>query len=266
MTGEYYTCCIVISGLDCFYNCLFRDSSEYNTMPFGFMDSKELAKFLGDDARRIDKLAQRGNIPCQRINGNYRFNRAEITEWLQQQFGGFAHGDLKIMDAGMSSHRNVEDQLVVTPLLKSAGIDLMLPARTKRSVLKEMVNLAMATELLYDPDTLEAELVAREDMCSTAFEDGVAVPHPRRPQQYIIVDPILVFGRTSTSIAFGARDGSMTDLFFMVCADNDQHHLHILARLSRMFHHKGFLDQLRDAESEREILAILHDTEIAVLK
>ncbi len=235
-------------------------------MPFGYMDSKELAKFLGDDARRIDKLAQRGTIPCQRINGAYRFNRAEITEWLQQQFSGFAHGDLKIMDAGMSSHRNVEDQLVVSSMISPGGIDLALPARTRRSVLKELVKLAMATEKLYDPDTLEAELVEREDLCSTAFEEGVAVPHPRRPQEYIIAEPILVFGRTSTSIAFGAKDGRMTDLFFMICTDNDQHHLHLLARLCRMFHHKGFLESLRQAETEKEVQTILHDTEIAVLK
>ena len=235
-------------------------------MPFGFMDSKELAKFLGDDSRRIDKLAQRGTIPCQRINGMYRFNRAEITEWLQQQFGGFAHGDLKTMDTGMSIHRNVEDQLVVSPMLKATGIDMALPARTKRSVLKELVKLAVNTELLYDPETLESELVLREDMGSTAFDDGIAVPHPRRPQQYIIAEPILVFGRTSTSIAFGARDGRMTDLFFMLCMDNDQHHLHALARLSRLFQYKGFLESLREAETAAEIMSLVHDAEVAVLK
>lgn len=234
-------------------------------MPFGFMDSKELARFLGDDARRIDKMAQRGTIPCQRINGTYRFNRAEITEWLQQKFGGFAHGDLKILDAGMSSHRNVQDQPIVTPLLEVNGINLSLPARTKRSVLKELVNLAEATGLLYDPETLEAELVSREEMCSTAMEDGLAIPHPRRPQQYIIAEPILVFGRPSTSIAFGAPDGKMSDLFFMVCTDDDQHHLHILARLCRICHQKGVLDALREADYPDEVISIIRDAESTVL-
>ncbi|MBN2842327.1 MAG: PTS sugar transporter subunit IIA, partial [Sedimentisphaerales bacterium] len=235
-------------------------------MPFGFMDSKELARFLGDDARRIDKLAQRGSIPCQKVNGVFRFNRAEITVWLQQQFSGLAHGALKVMDDGMSSHRNVESQLIVSPMLRKSGIALSLPARTKRSVLKELVKLASETELLYDSETLEEELVMREDISSTALEDGFAIPHPRRPQQYIIAEPILVFGRTLSSIAFGASDGSMSDLFFMVCSNDDQHHLHILARLCRLFCHKGFGDSLREAESEAEILGIIEETERAVLK
>ena len=234
-------------------------------MPFGFMDSKELARFLGDDSRRIEKLAQRGSIPAQRVGGVFRFNRAEITEWLQQQFGGMAHGDLKVIDDGISSHRNVESQLVVTHMLREDGIDLFLPARTKRSVLKELTRLAVNTELLYDPDTLEEELVAREELCSTAMENGLAIPHPRRPQQYIIAEPILVFGRTSTGIAFGAPDGRTSDLFFMTCADDDRHHLHILARLCRIFHDNNINEALREAETEKEVIQIIHDAEVKVV-
>ena len=124
-------------------------------MPYGDIDLNELAKLLGLDSRHLQRMAQRGEIPTRKVAGNLRFNRTEINQWLKQQMGSMAYNKLSDMDAGMTEQRqtNIEDN-IITPLLRPETICLELPARTKNSVLKELVILADKTELLYDKNAL----------------------------------------------------------------------------------------------------------------
>lgn len=236
-------------------------------MPYGYMTLQEVARFLGTDTRRTEKMAQRGQIPCQKVGGNLRFNRAEITEWLQQHMPTLGHEKLAEMDAGIAAHRQTSpDQLMITPHLHHDGICIDFPARTKNSVLKELVILAEKTEKIYDPDALLETLKKREELCSTALEGGIAIPHPRRPQPYIIDHSILVVARTSQGIGYGAPDGRLTDLFFMTCSTDDHHHLHILARLCRMLHDEDFVNALRHATDNDQILTLMLQREQDVIK
>ena len=53
----------------------------------------------------------------------------------------------------------------------------------------------------------------------------------------------------------------MTDLFFLVCCQDQKTHLRVLARLSRLFLRPDFLDQLRSAESPAEARAVIRAAE-----
>jgi len=231
-------------------------------MPYGFMNLQELAGFLGIDQRQAERMAQRGEIPCQKIGGTLRFNRAEITEWLQQRMGAMPRGKLADMDAGITSHRQTDPkEMVITPMLRLESISANLPARTKNSVLKEMVVLADKTQLLHDSELLLETLNEREELCSTAMEGGIAIPHPRRPQPYLMAESIFVIARTSQGIGYGGPDGGLTDLFFMICCTDDRHHLHTLARLCQMLHDDNFVTKLRHAENEEEMLDLMQQRE-----
>ena len=80
-------------------------------MPHSYMNIQALAKFLGIDLRRAERMAQRGQIPGQKVGGQLRFNRAEITEWMQQQMGTLKNEHLEEMDSKISAHRQLEDEL-----------------------------------------------------------------------------------------------------------------------------------------------------------
>ncbi len=235
-------------------------------MPHSMMNLPELACFLGIDRRRVERMAQRGQIPCQKVGGQLRFNRAEITEWLQQQVGTFEKGHLADMDAGITAQRQTSpDNPIITDLLHPDAISVNLAARTKNSVLKELVALAGETELLYDADSLLEALSKREDLCSTALEEGLAIPHPRRPLPYAVAAPIIVVAQTTAGIGFGAPDGGLTDLFFMTCSQDDRHHLHVLARLCRMLHNGKLARDLRETTSPKEIIRLMRDREAEIL-
>ena len=128
-----------------------------------------------------------------------------------------------------------------------------------------MVTLASNTGLVYDEKALVEAVLAREELCTTALEGGIAIPHPRRPLPYAIADSILVVARASRGIVFGALDGKLTDLFFFVAAQDDHHHLHILARLCRMLHDDTWAAQLRAAKTANAMIELMKQRERELL-
>jgi PTS system nitrogen regulatory IIA component len=235
-------------------------------MPYRSMTVKELAQMLGADTRRLERMAERDEIPCQKVGGQFRFNRAEITEWLQQNMGTMDGDHLAEVDAGIAAHRQKQqDEEIVSPLLRLEAVATQLKSRGKNSLLRELVVLAGDTGLVYDEQALLEAVLAREELRSTAIEGGVAIPHPRRPLPYDLVEPVLVVGRTGRGIVFGAPDGRLTDLFFLMASQDDRHHLHLLARLCRILQDGDLLAELRAAETAEEMVEALKRCEHEIL-
>ena len=230
------------------------------------MTAQQVAEMLGLDVRRVEKLAQQHRIPAQRVGGQFRFNRAHITEWLQQQMRTFSHQNLADVDAGITAHRQTDPaDAVIIPQLRPDAVIVHLHARTRHSVLREMARVAENTGLLYDRAELLTALEEREDLCSTAMEGGLAIPHPRKPLPYSIAEPIIVVATTSQGIGFGAPDGRLTDLFILTISQDDRHHLHVLARLCRLLHDSQFVENLRHADTPAEIIDLITKRELTVI-
>ena len=130
-----------------------------------------------------------------------------------------------------------------------------------------MVALAERTGLL---TTTAAELLAalqeREALCPTALPGGLALLHPRNHDPYMFSDSFLVFGRTTHPMPFGALDGMGTDLFFLVCCQDDRIHLHVLARLFMMCSQTPLLPNLRSATDRDDMLAAILAAEAEVIR
>ncbi|MCU0913347.1 MAG: PTS sugar transporter subunit IIA [Planctomycetes bacterium] len=230
------------------------------------LNIQDVARMLGADARRVERMARRGEIPCQKVGGHFRFNRAEITEWLQQRVGGMSDEHLAEVDAGMTQQRAAElDDMIVTPLLRPEAVTTHLGSRTKDSTLRELVVLAEKTGLVLNTQELMEAVLHREELCSTAMEGGIAIPHPRRPLPYAIAEPILAVGRTTQGIVFGAPDGRLTSLFFLTASQDDRYHLHLLARLCRMLYDSSFVSRLTAADTPGEMIDLLRDRETEVV-
>ena len=146
--------------------------------------------------------------------------------------------------------------MVVTDLIGLDGIDVALPAKTKASALRKLIELAGRTGLLYDREGLLEAVEQRESLCTTALPNGVAIPHPRQPMPYVSAEPLICVARLSSGIAFGARKGELTRLFFLICCHTDRDHLHVLARLMRIVDQET-VDLLLEAETREELLQVL---------
>jgi PTS system nitrogen regulatory IIA component len=231
------------------------------------MTLEDFAKYVGLDARDVRRLAERGKLPCQRVAGRWRFNRAKVTEWLQQEMLTLDLDEprLRAIEKAMSEAgmRDVKEHLV-TARMSIEGIDLALPARTKSSVLLELVTLAGRTGLLWDESGLLRALQDRESLCSTALPKGIAIPHPRQPMPYASSEPFICLARLTRGIGFGSPYGELTGVFFLICCHDDREHLRVLARLVRMLDDDGVIDGLSHVKTSEEALAALIEREETV--
>lgn len=223
------------------------------------MDLQQLAQYLNRDAREVTRLAERGQLPGRKVGGEWRFARAEINHWIETQLHQYSEAQLTDLESQTPVRE--DEQLVVTPLLAQASIAYPLRATTRASVLQELVRLAEQTGHVYDPEAVLEAIRQREEMRSTAVEQGVAIPHPRRPLPAALGESVLAFGRTASGIPFGAPRGGLTDIFFLVCCRDDRTHLGVLARLSRLIMRPGFVDGLREREAPGDIARFIETAE-----
>ncbi len=221
------------------------------------MDLEQLANYLQRDARDLHKLASRGYLPGHKVSGEWRFHPAEISQWLEGQMASASERELTALEHGTAL---TQERPLISGLLTDATMAVPLTARTKTSVLKDLVRLAEHSGQVYDPEAVYQAIRQREELGSTAVEGGVAIPHPR-PLPNVLGDHVMAYARLGAGIPFGAADGDMTDIFFLVCCRDTRTHLSVLARLSRLFRRPGFLDELRAAETVAETLQVIEAAE-----
>ena len=221
---------------------------------------EELARQLGRDRREIEKLANRGRIPGRKVGGEWQFHPTEITHWLEQKMREYTETELAVVEESQLS-TEADADVPVTSLLSLKTVEVPLQARTKRSVLESLVEVAGRSWQIWEPATVLLAVQQREEVLSTAFENGVAIPHPRNPLPDVLGESVVAFGRTLSGIPFGGPKGGLTDLFFLILCRDSRTHLKVLARLGRMLQHPGFLENLREIESSPAAYEIICETD-----
>ena len=221
-----------------------------------FYTLDDLVQRLGRDRRQVEKLINRGIIHGRRVGGEWRFNEIEITHWLEQDLRGLDDAGLAQLEQSQQS-TELNAQSPIAALLHPETCEVPLDAGTRPAVLQALIEVAGRTWQIWDPASILKAVREREDVMSTGFENGVAIPHPRNPLPDAIGQSVITFGRTLSGIPFGAPGRRMTDLFFLVLARDATTHLQILARLGRLFYREGFIEELRSTSSGSEAYELL---------
>ncbi len=224
---------------------------------------EELTIQLGKQRRAVEKQVSRGHIPGRRVSGEWRFNKTEITDWLEREMSELSEPELAVLERSHTSSE-VCPKSPISSLLLPDLVEVPLDAGTKPSVLKSLVEVAGRTWQLFDSSAVLQAIRQREEAMSTGFDGGVAIPHPSNRMPEALGESMIVFGRTESGIPFGGPRRQLTDLFFLVLTRDDSTHLKVLARLGRLLQLPGFLDDLRAAEGSMEAydLIIAADTRL----
>jgi nitrogen PTS system EIIA component len=228
-------------------------------------DIDRLAAYLHMMPAAVQKLAERGKLPGRRIGGDWRFSAAEIHHWLEDRIGLSNDEALVQMEGALDQASQVSDveQISIANLLKPEAIEIPLQARTRGSVVGRMTELAARTHLLWDPAKMAEAVRAREEMHSTALDNGVALLHPRRPMPAILAEALIALGISPGGIPFGSG-GRLTDIFFLICSTSDHEHLRILARLSRVINDQEFLAEMRAAHNPMALHRLVQERESTI--
>ncbi len=233
-------------------------------MPHSDFDVPGLARYLHLSPQQVEKLAERGKLPGRRVAGQWRFAKPDIHHWFENRIG--LSDELELIEVEAVLQRSAppepEHEIRIADLLPLEAVAVPLAARTRNSVIDTMVELAARTGWLWDVKEMAAAVKVREDMHSTALENGVALLHPRRPMAKILDRPFLSLGCTTSGIPFGGG-APLTDVFFLICSMEDRGHLRTLARLSRILASPGFLvalHQAADAATARQTIVEAEST------
>jgi PTS system nitrogen regulatory IIA component len=137
-------------------------------------------------------------------------------------------------------------------------IKMNLQSTDKDSVIKEMIDIMVANDIVTDKEEVVKKAMEREAKGTTGVGKGVAIPHVKSDA---VEKPAVAFGRSSEGIDYGSMDEKPSYLFFLITVPEESHdeHLQLLAQLSRNLVHDDFRQSLLDAESSKEIMDILNN-------
>ena len=236
-------------------------------MPVRTLTIDELADYLHVARRHVERLLQEGDMPCSVRGGRVLFQRDEIDAWASQRL-------LRLPGQSLDWYHRKTMQgtsqifprgALIPTLLQPGYIDLALRAKTRASVMRELVGLAARTGRVFDPPELLDSVQAREALCSTALPGGLALLHARQYQPFRFEGSFIVLGRTIQAIPFGAPDGRASQVFFLICCQDERIHLHTLARLCLVALNTKIIGDLQSANDAALAYAALVAAEAAVL-
>jgi PTS system nitrogen regulatory IIA component len=248
-----------------------KTATKGTRVPHRIFNLYEVADYLHLSRGDVEKLVRRNEIPFERRGEKLVFRRNDVDAWASQRIigspkPGVSDFHKKSSAAATKAHNLAKEHAIIPELLKIGFIEPALKSKTKASLISDMVALADRTGLVLQKAELLKSLKEREQMCSTALAGGIALLHPRNHQPFMFEDSFIVLARTAQPVPFGSPDGMTTDLFFLVCCQDDRTHLHVLARLCVLCYQTTLLLDLREAASGEEMHNLLLSAEQEVIK
>lgn len=223
-----------------------------------FLKITQLACATGVDEKTVLDWIKIKGLPAHKQDDRYQINRVDLLEWATK------HG-ITIPPDIFSASEDASDRSLVSEALLEGRIHYDLPGDSPESALREVVfRLKLPPGL--DPEFLLQTLLAREALGSTAFGNGIAIPHVRNP----------ILGQTSKSsislcflknpIDFDAIDGQPVTILFTLVTPHVKAHLNLLAKLAFLLRDGGFQALLHRPGSEDEIMKSVRALEETIIR
>lgn len=217
------------------------------------MTIRELAEYLNVNERTVLKLAAEGALPAVRVGNQWRFRKAMIDAWLDDQ------------TLGISRRYVAPDSVTPTgamqfDLASCCSPEHILPALrggTKPKVIEELAGHAAQLGLVSDKQWFTGALIERENIMPTAIGNGVAFLHSLRRHPDKVLRPFMVLGRSPRGVEFDALDGRLTHLFFVLGLRYDELHLPWLTKLAQMLVRSDAVKKLLTAPDATGIYEVL---------
>ena len=144
----------------------------------------------------------------------------------------------------------------ITELLDKRSIALDGAPKNKSEALDQVVELMIKSGKIRDKEAYRAQVYEREEESTTGIGEGIAIPHGRGDS---VIRPGLAAMVVRDGVDFDSLDGEKVTLIFLIAAPNtkDNVHLDVLSKLSVLMMDETFSNNLRNAKSVDEFLAII---------
>lgn len=144
----------------------------------------------------------------------------------------------------------------LTQLLSPAQVVLDLDASSKKRVF-EHAGMIFESQLGVGRSIIFDSLFAREKLGSTGLGQGIAIPHGRIKG---LKQAAGAFIRLRNPVPFDSPDGRPVNMLFILLVPEQatEQHLQILSELAQRFADRGFRDELNQAATADDIVALFH--------
>lgn len=141
-------------------------------------------------------------------------------------------------------------------ILSTSCVAIDVDANNREEVIRKAIELLQHGQKITQPETIYHDIMAREQLASTAIGEGIAVPHALSESMQSTVMAVI---RLKHPIDFNAPDGKPVDLFFIMAGPKNDtaYHLKLLSRLARLLHDPHFREQARTAATAENLAALL---------
>lgn len=145
----------------------------------------------------------------------------------------------------------------ISEIMSVNSIVLSLKANNKRQLLQALAEKAAEITGISER-TIFDTILERENLGSTGFGGGTALPHGRLAELNKVYG---FFARLHAPLDFDAIDDKPIDLVFLLLSpeSNGADHLTALAQISRILKDEATCTKLRAAASDEEIYALLNN-------
>lgn len=221
------------------------------------MTVRHVAAYLNVNERTVLKLVSEGVLPGVKIGNQWRFRKAMLDTWLDDQMLGVTPRHPEVSPPSVVPRR----LLSLVNCFQATHIIPELEATTKTAVIEELAALASALRLIRDKTWFVGALIERENVMPSAMHNGVAFLHTLHRNPERVVRPFMVLGRSPEGVDFDSLDGGPTHLFFVLGLKFQELELPWLSKLSQMCARPEAITALMDAPTASAIFAALSEAE-----
>ena len=204
---------------------------------------EEVAKMLRVSEHTIEDWADKNEIPCGKFGTTWRFERSEVTKWIEKRLN-------------TNSRPVTAAPLTLNSVLTPDRI-IFLEDDTKESALQKLVEVLSSDSRVKSGDKLLAAIFKREELMSTGIGLGIGVPHVRIDS---VDDIVMAVGVSTAPITdYESLDDEPIRIVCMIAAGSDQHakHIKLLSAVSKRLKDTEIREQILASKSEQDVFDIL---------
>lgn len=207
---------------------------------------RDVAKLFEVSEKTVYRWINQRAVPAYLINGQYRFNRAELLEWAT------SHRVKVSVDILTEPESSNAPCLGLVEAMDAGGVFYRIEGHDRETAVRAVVNVMRLPEEV-DRDFLLRALMAREALGSTGIGGGVAIPHVHNPIVLHVPRPSITLCFLERPIDFGALDGQPVRVLFAVISPTIRAHLYLMAHLAFALCDAAFKDTVLRETPREEI-------------
>jgi len=140
-------------------------------------------------------------------------------------------------------------------ILNEQVISTSLKGRTKEEIIKELLEILIATGQVSDANSAFEDLMEREQKMSTGIQHGVAIPHAKTKS---VKKLMACIGIKKEGVDFASLDGELSKIFIMTLSPIDRvgPHVQFLAEISMVIKTQKAREAILEAKTTKEVLAV----------